>query len=101
MSGCDAPIIGISTSTCVADKSVNITIAANTLLVDGHPTTVADASHVLASCCPPTDAVITANDACPANIVAPADGRRARAMLFFYASAKGSQNLPTLQEIRT
>jgi hypothetical protein len=101
MSGYDAPVIGISSSNCVADRSICVTVTVGTLLVVGHPTTVAYASHAPASCCPPTDAVTATDGTCLTDVVAPADGRRARATLFFGASAKGSLNLPALQGIQT
>lgn len=101
--GCDVSITGISTPTCVgtvvtgwatsitsvadtcsvctaraADGSICAAIAVGITIMAGCLTTIADASHVLSSCYPPTDAVVAIHDTCPIGVVAPADSRHAK-----------------------
>jgi hypothetical protein len=100
-SGYDVPIVGVTTSTRVASRSICAAIAIHTSLVADHPTTVADVSCVPASCCPLVNAVAAADGAYPTDVVAPVDRRRIKATRFFSASTKGSLNLRALQGIQT
>lgn len=101
MSGYDMPVVGVTTSIRVASRSICAAITVHTSLVAGHPVTVADISCVPASCCPLVNAVAAADGAYPADVVAPINRRRTKAMRFFGASTKGSLNLRALQGIQT
>jgi hypothetical protein len=62
-------MVGVSTSTHVAGRSICATVAIGTPLVAGRPATVADTFYALASCCPPVGAVAVADDACPPTLL--------------------------------
>jgi hypothetical protein len=66
--GYDMPVGGIS------GGSVYAAVTASATTMVGCPTTITDAFHAPASCCPPADIIAAVDGTCPVGVVALADG---------------------------